>query len=197
MRADGKGRVKLDRNGKARTLTPEQLDALMDAAPSARYRCLWALQRWSAARISEALALRWGDINGVVSYRASTTKTSTTRQVQMASRLAEEVQAYRAAWEAEHGHAPGREEVLFPAMGSTTSPMTRQAADKALRATSKRLGLDGVSTHSFRRSFATGAVQRGIPLNVVQAVTGHKSLGSLGHYLDADEAQVAAAIEGA
>jgi hypothetical protein len=31
---------------------------------------------------------------------------------------------------------------------------------------------------------------------VVQQITGHKSLGSLGHYLEADETEVLAAIVG-
>jgi integrase/recombinase XerD len=81
-------------------------------------------------------------------------------------------------------------------MGSTTTPQTRQAADKALRQTCTRLGLEGVSTHSFRRSLAQAAVGRGVPLHVVQAVTGHKSLGSLGEYLAATDAEVLAAIGG-
>jgi integrase/recombinase XerD len=108
-----------------------------------------------------------------------------------------ELVAYRSAWEAEHGHAPAKDEALFPAKGSTHTPMSRQAADKALRQTCATLALEGVSTHSFRRSFATGALKRGVGLPTIQRVTGHKSLGSLGHYLDVDEAEVLAAIEGA
>jgi integrase/recombinase XerD len=86
---------------------------------------------------------------------------------------------------------------LFPAAGSTTTPQTRQAADKALRQACARLGLEGVSTHSFRRTLATDCVRRGVALNVVQQITGHKTLGSLGHYLQADEGEVLAAIVGA
>lgn len=189
--------MKVDRNGSATVLTTEQLDALLDAAPSPRHRCLWAIQRWTAGRIGECLALTWGDLNGVVTFRRATTKTKTTRQVPTAGRLEVELQRYRAAWAAEHGHQPAKSESLFPAAGSTTTPMSRQAADKALRATSERLGLQGVSTHSFRRSFATGALRRGVDLPTIQRVTGHKNLGSLGHYLEVDAADVAAAIEGA
>lgn len=188
--------AKVDRHGAAAILTAPQLDALLEQAPSPRYRALWAIQRWTAARISEALALRWGDLNGAVTYRKSNTKTKATRQVPTAPQLDAELQAYRTAWAAEHGHAPSRDEFLFPAAGSTTTPQTRQAADKALRQTCARLGLEGVSTHSFRRSLATAAVRRGVPLNVVQQITGHKSLGSLGHYLEADETEVLAAIVG-
>jgi integrase/recombinase XerD len=188
--------AKVDRNGAASILTEDQLDALLEAAPSPRYRCLWAIQRWTAGRIGETLALRWGDLNGVVTYRKATTKTKTTRQVPTAPRLTEEIEIYRKAWADEHGHAPTKEEVLFPALGSTTTPQSRQAADKALRQTCAHLGLEGVSTHSFRRSLATAAVRRGVSLHVIQKVTGHKSLGSLGHYLEADESEVLAAITG-
>ena len=189
-------RMKVDRNGTAAVLTDEQADALIAAAPSPRYRALWSIQRWTAGRISECLALRWGDLNGVVTYRRSNTKTRQTRQVPVCPALADALAQYRDDWTVEHGHAPARDEVLFPAAGSTCTPMTRQAADKAMRQTCIRLGLEGVSTHSWRRTLATNAVRRGVPLNVVQRVTGHKSLGSLGHYLDASEAEVLAAITG-
>ncbi len=188
--------MKIDRNGKAAALTDAQLDHLLAAAPSPRYRALWSVQRWTAARISEALALRWADVNGCLSYRAATTKTKRTRQVPIAPALREALNTYRASWAAEHGHEPAPTEALFPAAGSTTSPQSRQAADKALRQTCARLGLDGVSTHSFRRSLAQSAVGRGVPLHVVQKLTGHKSLGSLGEYLSATDAEVLAAIEG-
>jgi integrase/recombinase XerD len=189
--------AKVDRHGAAATLSADELEALLEGAPSPRYRCLWAIQRWTAGRISEALALRWGDLNGVVTYRKGNTKTKTTRQVPTAPRLAAELETYRKAWAAEHGHAPTKEECLFPAAGSTTTPQTRQAADKALRQACARLGLEGVSTHSFRRTLATDCVRRGVALNVVQQITGHKTLGSLGHYLQADEGEVLAAIVGA
>lgn len=187
--------MKIDRNGKAAALTPEQFAALVEAAPSARYRLLWTLQRSTAARISEALALRWADVAGQqVTYRRATTKTKSTRQLPQAEALQRALEAYRQAWADEHGHQPAPNEVLFPAAGSTTSPQTRQAADKALRVTCKRLGLQGVTPHSFRRTAAQQAVAAGHPLHVVQRLTGHKSLGSLGEYLQASEAEVLAAI---
>lgn len=187
--------MKIHRNGKAASLSPDEFQALLEEAPSPRYRALWSVQRWTAARISEALALTWADVAGDrVTYRRANTKTKTTRQVPQGQTLKAELAAYRKAWAEEHGHLPAPGEALFPAAGSTTSPMTRQAADLALRATCKRVGLEGVSTHSFRRTAAQEAVGRGLPLHVVQALTGHKSLGSLGEYLDATEDQVLAAI---
>jgi integrase/recombinase XerD len=189
--------MKIDRHGKAAALTADQFQALLEAAPSPRYRALWALQRFTAARIGEALALSWADVIGAqVTYRRATTKTKTTRQVPQGPALQAELEAYRQAWAAEYGHQPAPSEALFPAAGSTTSPQSRQAADKALRTTCARLGLEGVSLHSFRRTAAQDAVGRGLPLHVVQALTGHKSLGSLGEYLQASQAEVLAAIGG-
>ena len=185
--------MKVHRNGKAAALTPEQFDKLVTAAPSARYASLWTLQRLTASRIGEALALTWGDVaGGKVTFRRSTTKT--TRQVPQSLKLKQALASYRQQWADEHGHNPASDEVLFPAAGSTTSPQSRQAADKALRATCKRIGLEGISLHSFRRTAAQDAVDRGLPLHVVQKMTGHKSLGSLGEYLQASDEEVLAAI---
>lgn len=187
---------KVNRNGKAAALSESQLDALIAAAPSPRYAALWSLQRWTAARIGEALSLRWGDLNGSVTFRRATTKTRSTRQAPVVPPLRDALDAYREAWAAEHGHAPRRDEYVFPARGRTAEPMTRQAADKAMRATCDAIGLTGASTHSFRRSLAQRLVRDGHPLSLVQKATGHKSLSSLGEYLEATDEEVLAAIAG-
>jgi integrase/recombinase XerD len=189
--------MKVDRNGKAAALTADQFSALLAAAPSARYRLLWTLQRYTAARISEALALRWADVAGHrVVFRCSTTKTSTTREVPQGEALQRALDVYRQAWADQHGHQPTRSEALFPTDDSTTCSQSRQAADKALRKTCAALGLIGVSLHSFRRTAAQDAVGRGLALHVVQKLTGHQSLQSLGEYLEATDAEVLAAIGG-
>ena len=189
--------MKVARNGKAAALNPDQFEALLGAAPSARYRALWSVQRWTAARISEALALTWADVaGGKVTYRRANTKTKSTRQVPQVPQLRAELLYYRSEWAKEHGHEPLWHEALFPAARSTTSTMTRQAADKALRGVCLSIGFEGVSLHSFRRTAAQDAVDRGVPLHVVQALTGHRSLGSLGEYLAASEEQILTAIGG-
>jgi integrase/recombinase XerD len=186
--------MKVARNGKAAALSTDELQALLEAAP-ARYRCLFALQRATAARISEALALSWADVAvKQVTFRRSTTKTKSTRQVPQSAALQAELAAWRNAWALEHGHAPKPSEAVFPGAGSTTTQQTRQAADLALRKLCKQVGLEGVSLHSFRRTAAQDAVSRGHALHVVQQLTGHKSLGSLGEYLQATPEQVLAAI---
>lgn len=186
--------VKVNRNGKAAALSAEEFQALLDAA-NPRYRCLFVLQRATAARISEALALTWADVAGQqVTFRRATTKTKTTRQVPQSAGLKAELAIWRSQWAEEQGHEPLASEAVFPGAGSTTSPLTRQAADLALRKICKQVGLEGVSPHSFRRTAAQNAVDRRVPLHVIQTLTGHKSLGSLGEYLQATPEQVLEAI---
>jgi integrase/recombinase XerD len=189
--------MKVDGNGKARVLDDDQLDQLLEAAPGENHRALWAIQRWCAARVSEALSLKWQAVaGGTATFKAHTTKTKRTKQVQIAPRLQAELDRYRHCWAERHGRDPAPGDLLFPSRGSMAEPMSRQAADLALRQTLARVGLQGASTHTFRRSLATNALRRGCSLKAIQAVTGHKSLAGLGEYLDASEAEVLAVIGG-
>ena len=101
--------LKVDRHPAATVLTADELDALLDAVPSARYSPVWSIQRWTAARIGECLALTWRDLNGAVTFRRANTKTKTTRQIPTAARLEAELQAYRVAWSADTATSPLRE----------------------------------------------------------------------------------------
>ena len=189
--------MKINRHGKARALLPAELDALIEAAPSPQHRALWCVQRWTAARIGEALALRWGDLAaGHVTFRRSTTKTKTTRQLPQSDALRTELEAWHASWATTQGREPKAADHVFPSRFGPAEPMTRQAADAALRGAAERAGLAGTSTHSWRRSLAQAAVEAGADLRSVQAVTGHASLASLGQYLDPDPAQVLAVLAG-
>ena len=73
--------------------------------------------------------------------------------------------------------------------------MTRQAVDKALRTACSEQDVVGASTRSLRRSALTAASDKGIPLRVLQSISGHSSLEMLQRYLDVKgEAKRAAAL---
>jgi len=189
--------VKDNRCGQAAALTEAQLDKLLRCAPAPHYRCLWAVQRWAAARINESLQLRWASVRGgTITFRRSTTKTKSTKQLAITPRLAEELDRYRQAWAAAYGREPGPNDLLFPGRKGPDAgiPLTRAAADLALRQVTEGLGWHGVSTHSFRRSTAQNLLRQGVPLPTVQQVTGHKSLAGLGEYLKPSADEVAAAL---
>jgi len=57
-------------------------------------------------------------------------------------------------------------------------------ADKILRSACKRIGVDGASTHSFRRTALTQMCNAGVPLRHIQDISGHNDLGVLQKYLE-------------
>ena len=124
--------MKTNRNGKAAILTDEQFAALLEAASSPIHSTLWLLQRKTAARISEALQLRWCDVDGCITFRKETTKTKTTRQIPIDASLHSALADLRPA------DAVATDYIFHSATSRTQ--ITRQAADKALRSTCARLG---------------------------------------------------------
>ncbi len=70
-----------------------------------------------------------------------------------------------------------------------TEHLTRFAADKILKNACNRIGVVGVSTHSFRRTALTQMSGAGIPLRTIQDISGHKSLGTLQRYLEVTDEQ--------
>ncbi|WP_420065540.1 tyrosine-type recombinase/integrase (plasmid) [Microcystis aeruginosa FACHB-524] len=70
-------------------------------------------------------------------------------------------------------------EFLFPGRFKT-KPLTTAYADLVLRQTCDRLGLKGISTHSFRRTALTRMHLAGVPLRTIQRISGHSSLAAIG-----------------
>ncbi len=86
-----------------------------------------------------------------------------------------------------NGYQPALARALFPGMRGRS--LTRFMADKILKAAYDRVGLVGVSTHSFRRTALTMMSSAGIPLRVIQEISGHNDLGTLQRYLEVSPEQ--------
>jgi integrase/recombinase XerD len=63
-----------------------------------------------------------------------------------------------------------------------------------LREACERVGLEGVSTHSFRRTALTQLSNAGIPMRIIQEISGHRTLDELYKYLEVRPEQVRGAI---
>jgi integrase/recombinase XerD len=68
------------------------------------------------------------------------------------------------------------------------------SADKVLRKAFDRADIEGASTHSFRRTALTQMSNAGIPLRIIQEISGHNNLEQLQHYLEVKPDQVKGAI---
>lgn len=69
-------------------------------------------------------------------------------------------------------------------MRGVTEHLTKFMAHKILVKACERVGLVGVSTHSFRRTALTMMSSAGVPLRHIQEISGYNDLGTLQRYLE-------------
>ena len=112
-------------HGQAQTLSTEQLDAIADAcSPEARVACQTC--RYLACRISEALALQWGNVSStdVVLYKSKTKGKLKTRTIPLNPRLAHEIDVWRQVWKEKYGCEPEKSDPIFPGRKGPSSTLT-------------------------------------------------------------------------
>lgn len=180
--------MKVAGNGQGKILTSDELRRLFaDGLRSPRDRALFGICLYTGCRVSEALALQTTDVRGgMLTFRKSTTKGKLkTRVVDVQPGLTQLLAEYQ----------PAKPGLLFPGQLGRRSPtLTRFMADKILRDACSRVGLEGVSTHSFRRTALTMMSGAGIPLRVIQEISGHSDLGTLQRYLEVTAEQKRRAV---
>lgn len=167
---------KVDRRGQARNLTPENLRAIFAELPSDKWRAVFAIAYFTGSRISEVLSLDVADVaSDRVSFRRENTKTKKPRVAMVVDALKPFLVTYDAP----------KQGYLFPAHhNGQGGHVSRQAADRVLRDACELAGLDGVSTHSFRRSFATNLHKQGYSLSKIARLLGHSSASMTARYVD-------------
>ena len=178
--------MKVNGNGQAKILSAEEMQRLFtDGLLTKRDRALFAVCRYTGCRVSEALALTTGDIQGgVVTFRRATTKGKVrTRSVP----IHRELDRYLSDYLPDEGW-------LFPGRFDSKA-LHRSSADLVLKSAARRVGIKGMSTHSFRRTSLTEMSNSGIPLRVIQEISGHKSLAVLQRYLEVKHEQLVAAVD--
>ncbi|MDX2232285.1 MAG: tyrosine-type recombinase/integrase [Leptolyngbyaceae cyanobacterium bins.349] len=164
--------MKVNRNGQAEILTPQQLIELLHHLPYP-HRIIAAICYYTTSRVGEVCQLQAEDLRGSkIVFRRANTKTKRTKEVSIPAKLQTEL---------ESAELP-RSGYLFP--GQNGGHMTRQAFDHALRETCDYLGFPGVSTHSFRRSSITALHYAGVPLKTIQKRSGHATIAQVGAYIE-------------
>jgi integrase/recombinase XerD len=201
---------KVSRKGQAEVLNQDQLAQLW-VELNFPHSLIAQLAYYTGSRISEVCSLKIEDISaGQVVVRQH--KTDRTKEVVMVPQL-------KAAIAQAQLPSSG---YLFPAAKWTRATVKQyriqrqdgsyhfervgerpprqhistRAVDKALRKTCDLLGLEGVSTHTFRRSLATHLYDAGVPLRQIMAITGHASLASLTSYLNLEQRAAGDALLG-
>lgn len=148
-----------------------------DGAPlTLRNRALLELLYGTGARISEAVGLTVDDVElGAEAQRVRLRgKGGRTRLVPLGDFAGEALGAYLTrARPRIVSHGRGTSGLFLNARGGR---LTRQGAWEVLQGAAERGGLEGVSPHMLRHSFATHLLDGGVDVRVVQELLGHASV---------------------
>jgi len=188
--------MKINRHGQAVVLSQNEIEFLFaEGLQSDRERVLFGVCLYTAARIAEACSMLsedvytpGGKVRSSVNIRKAATKGKlATRTIP----VIEDLRSLLAAWQPHAGKI-----YLFPGRHPSHHwrHITSDSAARLFREACKRIGIEGASTHSFRRTALTQMSNAGVPLRVIQEVSGHRTLSELQRYLEVTEAQVRGAV---
>ncbi|MBW4636032.1 MAG: site-specific integrase [Iphinoe sp. HA4291-MV1] len=185
--------MKINRHGKAKVLTQQEIQILFnDGFQSERDRALFGVCLYTACRINEACTLNTPDVynkrmhvrNEIIFRRHNTKGKLAARAVPVIEELRSLLIKYQPA---------NRDGFLFPGRHGI-SHINPESASRILRETCEKIYLEGISTHSFRRTALTEMSNAGIPLRIIQEVSGHRNLEELQKYLEVRPEQVKGAV---
>ena len=180
--------MKKDRKGRAKVLTSDQVDQVINFLPSALHKTIALTLRISGARISEVIQLRWEDLDKeeLQFPREITKKQLDTREIPIEEDYYNQMMIWKSEWAALKGRQPSKKDYIFPGRFNG-SHITSRAFFLALEKSLERAEIRGATSHSFRRSQLTKLHKSGLPLKIIQSLSGHSSLNTLSLYLQVDD----------
>lgn len=188
--------MKIEGHGQAKILTQEEIELLFNKGlQTDRDRALFGVCLYTACRIAEACSLEVidiytarGTVRSTINFRKANTKGKLqTRTIP----VIEDLRSLLTSWKPNAGQT-----YLFPGRHPSHHwhHLHPDSADKILRKAFERAGIEGASTHSFRRTALTQMSNAGIPLRIIQEISGHSNLEQLQRYLEVKPDQVKGAI---
>ncbi|MCI7306460.1 MAG: site-specific tyrosine recombinase XerD [Trueperella sp.] len=163
-----------------KAITVEQMTALIEAASvgdgpiALRDRALVEVLYGTGARIAEAVGLTADDVDLDSATIRLFGKGRKERILPLGQYAIAALEAYLVR---------GRPALAAKGTGTASlflntrgKPLTRQSAWTAIKAIAQRAGIEGVSPHTFRHSFATHLLQGGADVRIVQEMLGHSSV---------------------
>lgn len=186
--------MKVERHGKAKLLSVEEIQRLFTKGLlTARDKALCAVLLYTGCRIQEGVTLKVADVYDrtgklrpeLVIRKGNTKGKLATRTIPVLDDLGHFLEQY--------GVPASRDGFLFPGRNGQGHLHLDYAAI-LLRRAFFRADIEGASTHSFRRTALTRMSNAGIPLRIIQEISGHRNLEQLQKYLEVEQSQVRGAI---
>ena len=157
------------------TYTDEALEIMRDNCCNVRDLAMIDLLASSGMRVGEMVALNRDDINFNERECVVFGKGSKERIVYFDARTKIHLQNY----------LESRTDTCSALFASLTAPHDRLqigGVERRLRELGKRLNLPRVHPHKFRRTLATSAIDKGMPIEQVQQLLGHQKIDTTMHY---------------
>lgn len=157
------------------TLTDEELEILRNACKNKRDLALVDLLASTGMRIGELVRLDVVDVNMQERECIVTGKGNKQRPVYFDARAKLHLTEYLET-------RADRDPALFVSLDSLASRVTVGGMELRLRNLGKKAGVSRVHPHKFRRTLATHAIDKGMPIEQVQKLLGHTKIETTMHY---------------
>ncbi len=169
-----------------RILADEEIKLVLNEL-GVRDRVLFLTCLTYGTRISEALALTFGDVAGSTLYIKSQ-KGSENQGFPVTEEYRRSINDLK-NWYTEKGVKITDTLPLFLSQKGRKKPVTRQLASTVIKNVCRKLNLEGrINTHSFRKSFVSKIYEMtGFDIAETKAYSRHKSLVNLDYYLRTTE----------
>ncbi len=186
--------MKIDRHGKAKVLSQPEIQRLFTSGLlTSRDKTLCAVMLYTACRIRECVTLKIKDVydskrrvrSELIIRKGNTKGKLATRTIPVLDDLRRHLEEYKPQNSSDGYLFPGR---------WGRGHIHEDSAAFIFREGCKRADIEGASTHSCRRTALTLMSNAGIPLRVIQEISGHRNLEQLQRYLEVQSDQVRGAI---
>lgn len=138
-----------------------------------RDRAILELMYACGLRVSEAVDLRISDVELDAGILTCKGKGSKTRKVPIGTSAVEWLKSYLVLRRRKENV-----EIQNLFVGASGRPLTRQTIFKFIKEYAEKIGLEGVSPHTLRHSFATHLVQNRADIRSVQQMLGHADIST-------------------
>jgi len=173
------------------------LDYVATRKHASRNRALVMMMFNTGMRVSEVASLRIrdvmdseGNIKNEIRLLAENTKTNEARTVFVNEKLRRELQQYAKLFVNANPNCK-----FFYSQKRDSDGFTANTLTQHFHYLYKRVGLDGASSHSSRRTFITTLANKGIGVRVIMGLSGHKALSSVQCYIDCNSELMRNAVE--
>ena len=180
--------MKINRYGQAKVLDSQELDLVINYLPSKFHQVLALTLRNTGARISEVIQLTWRDVEkeSILFPKTIVKRKLKSREIFISESFYKCLMDWKQEWTLFKGREPLPEDYIFYGRFDG-SHITSRAFFLALQKSLERAEIVGATSHSFRRSALTKLHKSGLPLKIIQSLSGHASLNTLSLYLQVSD----------